>query len=75
MSPIDDARPLAQGRLPADGLVRLREILRPVGPLPISKTAWWAGVAAGRFPQPVRLGPGIAAWRVDEVRALYEPKP
>ena len=57
--------------LPAEGFVRLSRVISPNGPIPVSKSTWWAGVKSGRFPQPVRfLGPGITAWRVEDIRRL-----
>ena len=32
----------------------------------------WAGVKAGRYPKPVKLGPRITAWRVEDIRTLIE---
>jgi len=58
--------------LPNDGFVRLNSILAPKGPLPISRSSWWAGVASGRYPKPVKLGPRITAWRVSDLRALMD---
>ena len=58
--------------LPATGFVRLLSILAPKGPIPVSKSTWWAGVKTGRFPKPVKLGPRITAWRVEDIRALIE---
>jgi prophage regulatory protein len=58
--------------LPTDGLVRLSAILGPTGPVPVSKSTWWAGVKSGRYPQPVKLGPRITAWRVADIRALTD---
>ena len=58
-----------QSHLP-EGFVRLAGILAPRGPIPVSKSTWWAGVASGRFPKPVKLGPRITAWRVEDIRAL-----
>jgi prophage regulatory protein len=55
---------------PDDGFVRLSSILAPNGPLPISRSSWWAGVASGRYPKSVKLGPRITAWRVEDIRAL-----
>jgi predicted DNA-binding transcriptional regulator AlpA len=52
------------------GYVRLADILAPVGPLPISKSSWWAGVKAGRYPAAVKLGPRITAWKVVDILAL-----
>jgi len=40
------------------------------GARPLGKSTWWAGVEAGRYPAPVKLGPRITAWRVEDVRAL-----
>jgi prophage regulatory protein len=54
------------------GYVRLADILAPVGPLPISKSSWWAGVKAGRYPAAVKLGPRITAWKVEDILALME---
>jgi predicted DNA-binding transcriptional regulator AlpA len=54
------------------GYVRLADILAPAGPLPISKSTWWAGVRDGRYPKPIKLGPRITAWRVDDIRALID---
>ncbi|WP_131196058.1 helix-turn-helix transcriptional regulator [Lichenihabitans psoromatis] len=54
------------------GLVRLAQILSPAGPIPVSRSTWWAGVKAGRFPQPVKLGPRTTCWRVDDIRRLAE---
>lgn len=62
----------AADSLPSSGLVRLSSIIGPVGPIPVSKSTWWAGVKSGRFPQPLKLGPRITAWRVEDIRALIE---
>src|SRR5262245_29018227 len=35
-------------------------------PIPVSKSTVWAGVASGRVPKPVKLGPSITAWRLDD---------
>ncbi len=53
--------------LPETGFVRLPEVLKV---FPVSKSTWWAGVKDGRFPQPVKLGPKISAWRVNDIREL-----
>ena len=55
-----------------DGFLRLNSIIAPNGPLPISRSSWWAGVKIGRYPQPVKLGPRITAWRVSEIRELID---
>jgi len=61
---------LNQLNLPYSGFVRLSRILAPTGPIPVSKSTWWEGVRTGRFPKPVKLGPRITAWRVEDIRAL-----
>lgn len=59
-------------RVPEHGLLRLVSILAPSGPVPVSKSTWWAGVKSGRYPKPVKLGPRITAWRTEDIRALIE---
>lgn len=58
--------------LPSTGFVRLSSILAPLGPIPVAKSTWWAGVKKGRYPAPVKLGPRITAWRVEDIRKLIE---
>jgi prophage regulatory protein len=55
-------------------LLRLREILGdpnhdpPIEPLiPLSKSAWYAGIRAGRYPKPVHLGERVSAWRYSDL--------
>ncbi|PSL20516.1 helix-turn-helix transcriptional regulator [Shimia abyssi] len=57
---------------PKTGFVRLAQILAPHGPIPVSKSTWWAGVKEGRFPQPQKLGPRTTVWKVADIRALFE---
>ncbi|MCL2790974.1 MAG: AlpA family phage regulatory protein [Desulfobulbus sp.] len=40
--------------------------------IPVSKSTWWAGVKSGRYPCPVKLGPRITAWRVEDIRRLIQ---
>ncbi|HET8553310.1 MAG TPA: AlpA family phage regulatory protein [Rhodanobacteraceae bacterium] len=65
--------------LPETGFVRLSQIVGnpkaepPIPPIyPVSASTWWAGVRAGRFPKPIKLGPRTTAWRVEDIRALIE---
>ena len=68
--------------IPETGFLRLRQIIGrppsdtdPGSPalIPVSKSTWWAGVRAGRYPQPTRsLGARITAWRAEDIRALIE---
>jgi predicted DNA-binding transcriptional regulator AlpA len=52
--------------------VRIKSILAPVGPIPVSKSTWWDGVKAGRFPAPLKLGKGTTVWRAEDIWALVE---
>ena len=62
---------LSKLSFPETGLVRLSAILAPYGPIPVSKSTWWAGVRSGRFPKPVKLGPRTTAWKAEDIRALF----
>jgi predicted DNA-binding transcriptional regulator AlpA len=57
---------------PQTGFIRLSQILAPKGPIPVGRSTWWAGVKSGRFPKPIKLGPRITVWRVEDIRALIE---
>ena len=58
--------------LPVTGFLRLSSIIAPNGPIPVSKSTWWAGIKDGRFPRPVKLGSRISVWRVEDIRTLIE---
>ena len=58
--------------LPQTGFMRLPDIIGRAGFIPVSKSTWWAGIKAGRYPKPVKLGPRITAWRAEDIRALIE---
>ncbi|MFG1298002.1 helix-turn-helix transcriptional regulator [Xanthobacter variabilis] len=53
-------------------LLRLSEIIRPHGPIPVARSTWWAGVKSGRFPRPVKLGARAVAWRASDISQLVE---
>jgi hypothetical protein len=62
-------------RLDKDGkpvFARRPTTARPAKPalIPVKKSCWWAGVKSGRFPQPIKLGPRVTVWRVEDIRAL-----
>jgi len=65
--------------LPETGFLRLPQIVGdskaypPIPALiPVSRSTWWAGVKSGRYPRPVKLGPRITAWRVEDIRRLIQ---
>ena len=55
-----------------DKLVRVNELAGPSGILPISKSTWWSGVKKGHYPQPIKLGPNVTAWRLSDIEALIQ---
>jgi prophage regulatory protein len=59
----------SEASLPPAGFLRLKQVLKLY---PVSASTWGAGVKSGRFPKPVKLGPRVTAWRVEDVRALIE---
>lgn len=63
-----------QLELPQTGFLRLKSIIAPDGPIPVSKSTWWAGVKDGRFPKPVKLGERITVWRVEDIRELLDKR-
>ena len=74
-NPRADAQPHATpaaGALPSPqnpdiALWRLPTVLAHV---PVSRSHWWAGVAEGRYPAPVKLSKRCVAWRSADIRAL-----
>ena len=65
--------------LPETGLLRLKQIIgdpnaKPPIPaiIPVSKSAWWSGVAKNIYPKPVKLSARTTAWRISDIRALIE---
>jgi len=54
-------------QLPETGFLRLFQVLEFI---PISKTAWYDGIATGRYPAPVKLSERTSAWRVEDIRKL-----
>lgn len=64
-------------KIPETGFLRVAQIvgnpkaIPPIPPIiPISKSAWWAGVSAGRFPRSMKISERVTVWRVDDIRAL-----
>jgi prophage regulatory protein len=58
------------GSLPESGYVRQSQLIPFI--FPFSSATLWRKVKAGTFPKPVKLGPRITAWRVEDIRDLIE---
>ncbi len=58
------------GSLPDNGYVRQAQIIPSI--FPFSSATLWRRVKAGTFPRPVKLGPRITAWRVEDIRAQLQ---
>ena len=50
-------------------LLRLPQVLEII---PVSKSTWWAGVASGRYPKSIKLGPRSTAWKLEDINTLIE---
>lgn len=55
--------------IPATGFLRLAQVLTII---PVSKSTWFEGVRAGRYPKPVKIGPRASGWKAEEIAALVE---
>lgn len=60
-----------------DALMRQWQVLgdkrKGIAPIiPISASAWWAGIKAGRYPKPIKLGPKTTCWRAREIYEIAE---
>jgi predicted DNA-binding transcriptional regulator AlpA len=51
--------------LPAEGFVKLDQVLQVI---PVSRSTWFRGIQAGRYPPPVKLSERSSAWLVDDIR-------
>lgn len=62
---------LSPGRAgePLVRLLRLRDVLELV---PVSKSGWFAGINAGRFPRGRHISPRVTVWRSDEISQLID---
>lgn len=62
--------PTPSGLLPANGYVRQAQLIPAI--FPFSSATLWRKVKAGTFPRPVKLGPRITAWRVEDIREALQ---
>lgn len=54
-------------QLPQTGFVRLPLILAHI---PVSRSAWWAGVKSGKYPASVKISENTTAWKAEDIHAL-----
>lgn len=54
--------------------LRLRQILAPEGPIPVSKSTWWSWVNSGYAPAPHRISKRITVWRESDIYTFIESK-
>ena len=50
-------------------LIKLTDVLAII---PVSKSTWWLGVKAGRYPMPVKIRTRTNCWRLSDVRGLAQ---
>lgn len=50
-------------------LLRLNEVLKLI---PMSRSTFYAGIKAGIYPAPIKLGARISAWKTSEILPLLE---
>lgn len=51
------------------GFMRVPQITDYFG---ISRSLWWAWVASGKAPQPIKLSCNLSVWKRADIYALYE---
>lgn len=39
---------------------------------PIHRSTLWRGISAGRYPKPLKVGPGTNRWRISELASVLE---
>jgi prophage regulatory protein len=62
--------PKTPGALPETGYIRQSQLIPAI--FPFSSATLWRKVKAGSFPRPIKLGPRITAWRVEDIRSLID---
>jgi predicted DNA-binding transcriptional regulator AlpA len=55
--------------IPQTGFLRLAQVLAII---PLSKSTWFEGCRAGRYPKPVKIGPRASAWKAEDIAALVK---
>jgi len=63
--------PISFDNLPDVALIQLRPLLQ-YKVIPYSATTVWRLCRTGKFPRPIKVSPGITAWRVADIRKYLE---
>jgi prophage regulatory protein len=66
----DMPNPNPLGALSETGYIRQSQLIPEI--FPFSSATLLRKVKSGTFPQPVKLGPRITAWSVEDIRSLIE---
>ena len=57
---------------PSKHYLRKRDLLAQY--LPFSATTLWRKVKTGEFPEPIKLSPGVSAWRTSDIEDWFQQK-
>ncbi|MCY1558169.1 Prophage CP4-57 regulatory protein (AlpA) [compost metagenome] len=63
---------MSQTIINPETLLRLPKVLQR---FPVSRSDWYAGVRAGKYPTPVKLSERSVAWRASDIDALIDSLP
>ena len=55
--------------LPQTGLLRIKQVLQFI---PVSRSHFWAGVKAGKYPKPMKLSERVTCWKACDIQALVD---
>ena len=79
MNEVKNSEPKQMPSLPAEGFLRLKQIVGdkdsdPPVPaiIPVSPSHWWDGIQNGIYPKPVKLSERVTAWNVSDIRELIK---
>lgn len=51
----------------SETLIRLPDVIARMG---ISRSLWWQGIKAGKYPNGIKLSSRVTVWRKSEIDAL-----
>lgn len=51
------------------GYLRLPQVLQLI---PVSKSTWFRGIKAGRYPAPIKIGIRASGWRAADIRRCLD---